>query len=432
MNYQDEAFRMFPRHRVAIVALAAALLLGAPVAAGTVGPDVTVFTLSDIGNYGVSGGIRGYSVGTVSCNIGDTPLNWCDQTGGCGNGTTSADHPVIAQNVYRLKDGRFDQIGMSWLKHGFVSTNSTSSGCGTGCQAPPLGGNQLGVGCTDPYGSSLNGSRPLGRRSEVNATTGVYPFPPGGGGATSAVWNQRAAVAESDLDATTNPGALYYVEGQYIAPDDAAAENGRNNASYRKVTVQAGTFNLVFDGATVREKSAIEVWPIVDTAVELVNVDLPGTPIERFHVARKVTDLGGGSWHYEYAVHNLNSERSADGLAIRFSGATTFSNAGFHDVDSHSNEPYDTTDWPSATLGDEISWSAPAFATPQNRNAIRWATLYNFWFDANRPPEEISTHVLGLFTEGDPAEVEFLTASNVLFIDGFGSGDTAQWSAAFP
>ena len=395
------------------------------------GPDVTVFTLSDTSNYGVSGGIRGYAVGTVSCNIGDKPLNWCDNNGGCGNGTTSKDHPVIAQNMYRLKNGRFDQIGASWLKHGFVSTNSTSSGCGNGtCVDPPLGGNQLGVGCTDPYGSSLNGSRPLGRKSEVNATNGDYPFPFGGGGSTAAVWNQRMAVAEADLAAAQNPGATYYIEGHYIAPDDALANNGLNNASYRKVNVAAGTFNLQMDGSTVREKAAIEVWPLLDPTVELINVDTPTVPAERFHVARKVTNLGGGQWHYEYAIHNMNSDRSADRLAIDFFEPTTITNMGFHDVNAHSNEPYDTTDWEIATTFDGVSWTAPAFVPVENANALRWATMYNFYFDANQPPSMIELHSLRLFKTGSPAALEFWPGTPLetpLFADGFESGDTIAW-----
>src|SRR6185295_15286687 len=128
-------------------------------AGAAVGPDVTVFAFTDIGNFVSANGFAAYSVGTRSCNRGDTPLNWCDQASGCAPGATTKDHPVIAQNLYRLKNGRFDQIGMSWLKHGFTSTNSTTSGCagatGQSCSSPPAGGNQLGVGCTDPYNSGL-------------------------------------------------------------------------------------------------------------------------------------------------------------------------------------------------------------------------------------------------------------------------------------
>ena len=127
-----------------------------PEVIASTGPDVTVFNLQDTSNFGESNGIRGYAVGTTSCNIGDTPLNWCDNAGGCGAGTTPEDHPVIAQNMYRLKDGRFNQLGASWLKHGFLSLNQSAGGCGAGsCQGPPLGGNQLGVGCTDPDRKSV-------------------------------------------------------------------------------------------------------------------------------------------------------------------------------------------------------------------------------------------------------------------------------------
>jgi hypothetical protein len=405
------------------LALASLMMVLAPaLSAAPPGPDVTVFALPDVTNYGSANGIRGYSVGTTSCNIGDAPLSWCNQTGGCGLGTTNVDHPVIAQNLYRLKNGRMDQIGASWLKHGFVSLNQSSAGCGAGtCTSPPLGGRQLGVGCTDPYTSSLNGSRPLGRKSEVNATTGAFPFPIGGGGDQSAVWNQRVAVAESDMAAAGNPGARFFVEGHYIAPDDALAGNGLNNASYREVSVSEPNFNLSLMGSTVRERAAIEAWPVIDASVELVVVDVPGSPAQRFHVARKITEVTPGAlWHYEYAIHNMNSARSADALTISFVGSTVFSGVGFHDVNAHSNEPYDTTDWSNATSANSIQWQAQPFpASPQNANALRWATMYNFWFDADRPPADIEFHTLKLFTAGSPSEISFLSTNPVMFQDGF-------------
>lgn len=386
------------------------------------GPDVTVFELPNTTNYGVANGIRGYAVGTDSCNVGDTPLNWCNAAAGCGLGTTSRDHPVIGQNMYRLKDGRMDQIGASWLKHGFTSLNLSSTGCGSGtCQAPPLGGRQLGVGCTDPYSSGLNGTRPMGRKSEVNASTGAFPFPIGGGGSQALLWNQRLAVAEADMSAALNPGARYFVEGHYVAPDDALAGNGLNNASYREVTINPANFNLIFTGPTVRQASAIQAWATSDPSVQLVNVDLPSVPIQRFQVARKVTVVTPGQlWRYEYAVRNMNSDRSADRLAITFGAATVFTGVGFKDVDSHSNEPYDTANWTSVTTVNGVAWSALAFpSAPQNANALRWSTMYNFWFEANRPPGDIADHSLRMFTPGNPAELHFLQASPAMFRNGF-------------
>jgi hypothetical protein len=220
------------------------------------------------------------------------------------------------------------------------------------------------------------------------------------------------------------------VEGHYIAPDDAAANNGRNNASYRQVTISGANFGLSFSGGTVREKAAIEVWPVVDTSVELIRVETPGTPVERFNVARKVTDLGNGVWHYEYAVHNMNSDRGADRLAIEFFEGTTITNVGFKDINSHSGEPYDTTDWEISTGVDSVTWAAPSFTPSNNANALRWSNLYNFWFDANRPPAEIEIHTLDLFKDGTPANLTFwigVPLETPLFADGFESGDTTNW-----
>jgi hypothetical protein len=433
------------RGLVAVCVVVAAVLAVAAVrvhtanAARAVGPDVVVFSFTDLGNHGASGDFVGYSLGTRSCNRGDAPLNWCNDNGdaGCGAGTTDEDHPVIAQNLYRLKDGRFEQIGMSWLKHGFLSTNSSTGGCtgaqGQGCTGPPLGSNQLGIGCTDPYGSSLNSSRPLGRRSQVNATTGDFPYPYSSPGGPYASYDQRIKVAAVDVDPTLNAAALYWVEGQYVAPDDATADNGFNNASHRRVTVGgAPGFNLSMTGNFFEQEPAILAWPANDPAAVVVPVDVPGSsPAERFHVGRAVTDLGGGLWHYEYAVHNLNSDRSARGLTVTFPAATAISNVGFHDIEHHSGEPYSTADWDVAVGSASVAWSTDDFATDPNANALRWATAFSFWFDADRGPTGIS-HSLELFKPGSPSSVAFGLDGPPVFEDGFESGDTSAWSDTVP
>jgi len=386
------------------------LAAGVPAQTPTSGPDVTILDLTDTSNYGAASGYRGYSIGSNACNVGDQPVNWCNNGGGCGP-LTDDQHPVIAQGIYRLKSGRFEQIGMSWLMHGFLSTNSPNSACQTGhpsCTTPPLGGDQLGVGCTNTYGSGLNGSTPLGQRSEVDATTGVFPYPYSQVFPSNVV-EQRVKVLESDLAAASNPGALYWVEAQYVADNDAVAGNGFNNASYRAVNVQATSpFNLSFPGSTIREKSALRVWKVQDPLVELVNVDIPGSiPAERFEVARRVTNPSPGLWHFEYAIRNMNSDRSAQAFEIDFPDGTLFSGIGFKDIDHHSGEPYSTADWTNNV--DEpnsvISWATDPFSTDPNANALRFATMFNFWFDADSPADEI--HRLTFFKPGSPEYVDF-------------------------
>src|SRR5204863_2573276 len=141
-----------------------------------------------------------YAVGTNACNPGCIPVSWISSTN---------QHPVVAQNMYRLMNGRFEQIGMSWLKHTFLSTNSP--GCGN-CQQPPNGGAQLGVGCTDAYYSGLNGQQDrLGPRSQVNATTGSYPYPFSAPPYSTAI-DRRLQVNTTDVTPVQNPGARYFVE----------------------------------------------------------------------------------------------------------------------------------------------------------------------------------------------------------------------------
>ena len=133
-------------------------------------PDVTVIYLGSTSNWGAAGGVRAYSVGTTSCNIGNAPVAWCDSSG-CAGGLQNNDHPVIAQNIYRLKDGRFSQIGMSWLKHGWLSTNSPDGACGS-CVSPPGGGDQLGHSPPGgpPTGGTLRSNKrlPDGEKTSMN------------------------------------------------------------------------------------------------------------------------------------------------------------------------------------------------------------------------------------------------------------------------
>lgn len=384
------------RRRRSNTAIQACLLLACALPVRAAGPDVIVHSLHELRRWDRIGTITAYSIGTTSCNIGDATLSW--------DGASAA-HPVISQNLFRLKGGRFEQIGLSWLKHSFSA--GTGGQCGT-CQ-DPMNGTLLGIGCSDAYSAPLNGLQTgLGPRFEVNASTGVFPFPftnP----AIATTLDRRIQVQDADIDPAVNGGALYFGEGQYIAADDAAAGNGFNNASYRRITVSeqppgSKLFQIALADTTQVGQPAIRAWQDTDAAVSLVPVDVPGDG--RFLIAGRATNLGDGFWGYEYAVQNLNSDRAAAGFRVPLHFATALRAIGFHDIACHSGEPFDSTDWPGAYSppNSAIEWRVTqSFGQNSAANALRWGTLYNFRFECNSPPVANSAITLVLFKPGAPA-----------------------------
>ncbi len=365
------------------------------------GPDVIVGAIPDVSKYGsnVVGGktIMAYAFGSTSCNIGTQQLEWYANTNR---------HPVIPQNAYRIKGGRIEQIGMSWMKYGFCALQQTLCGActpaGSGC--PSL----LGIGCSDPYSASLNGGQSgLGPRSRVNPTTGAYPAD---NSAEVASWpaiptgqntiGRRVQIESTSLDPAQNAGAVYVAECQYIHPQDATNNNDNNNASYRTFTVGAltsGAYTLALTGSTVQMKPAIYAWQAVTPSVLITSVDAADG---RYFVAYNVTANTDGTWHYEYAIQNLNSDSAGASLSFPMPAGVTVTNMSFKDISYHSGEAFDGTDWAMTATGGEIRFQCTqTFAQNPNANALRWATLYNFSFDASTAPAPGNV-ALGLFKTG--------------------------------
>ena len=389
---------MFRRIHESILA-AAALTLAGTLASAQV-PDVIVWDIgvdgpdaNDIHYWGQANGIAAYSIATQSCNEGNAQLDWFDAGG-------DTRHPVISQNLFRLKDGRFEHVGQSWLKHGFCAVNEFETGCGP-CQSTSC--DTLGIGCADTYWATLNDG--AGGRSKrfVNATTGQHTDgTPGPVGLTTI--RGRLQVAVSDIDPAQNPGAEYFIEGHYITADDAAANRGRNNATWRRVNV-VGVGNINGGGPSQRRDPAIFAWKDQDPSVEIHEVTNDEGGITTYYfVASKVTSVGPNMWSYEYAVQNLNSDQSAGSFRVPYGAGTTVSSLGFHDVDYHSGDPYSGTDWSSLDTGGTILWETQSFGANANANAIRWATLYNFRFLADAPPTT-GVATLGLFKPGANASL---------------------------
>jgi len=377
------------RHQY-IAAAVCAVVTSACIAAG---PDVIYsgLSFSPVQNGGTLGGIRGYALGSDTCNIGNQNLLW-----------TSDGTPGLAMNAYRLYDGRLEQLGQGWAKTACCAF--AGGGCGT-CNGQ--GGSVLGAGCLDTYDSGWNGIQGnLAPRHKINPFTGVFTGPIGASGSVIA---GRLQIAESDMTAANFPNALYFVEGQYISTDDAAAGNHFNNASYSRVTVGA-SFNLTPQGEFMDQVPAIYAWQqhglglnTPDPAVTINNADVPSEG--RFIVASKAKDNGNGTWRYEYAIYNYNSDRSGGSFSIPVPASAIITNVGFKDVNYHSGEPYANTDWTSSVTGGSVTWNSPqTFAQNANTNALRWGTMYNFWFDANLPPTS-GQATIGLFKPHTPGSI---------------------------
>ncbi len=358
-----------------------------------IGADVIVGDLYELSSFGSSGSISAFAVGTRACNIGDQPVSWEANTN---------QHPVIAQNMYRLRNGTFEQIGMSWLKHGFFAQSNEYCSSPGSCVGDPSG-SSLGVGCSDPYSADLNGNTAnLGPRGDVNGFTALFPFPFQAPPAAPVI-GRRLQVQNDDLDLGLNAGAKYFVEAYYVAPDDTAAGNQLNNASHRQIIVDFVDGMYVIstspDFTTFVTEPAILSWQKEDPSVGLVEAQLPNG--ERFIVAVNVTALGGSVWRYDYAVYNLNSDRSVGSFSVPIFLNANITNTVFHDVDYHSGEIFDGTDWPVTITNNQITWSTETFNVNENANALRWGTMYNFSFEINAAPVTTSL-TLGMFKPGVP------------------------------
>jgi len=401
----------------------------APTAGGPVGPDVTFCQLFSLQQFGREGDVVGLSVSTTSWNVGNADLPWFE--------SPDSRHPFIAQNLYRIKNDRFEQIGQSWLKHGYFALAHVQ--CGGSCTFEPGHGSPqwLGMNCTDTYSSFLNSIQgDLGPREEVNPWSGAWTF---AGSHNSAMHSHddvehRLQVHDADLDPAQNAGATYYVEGYYVHYQDV---NVMNSAAWKPVSV-SGTPGTTWSFSTsamgVPPDSGFAVGAWVGAAQTLIAEELPVvegvSPDGRSILAAKATELGGGMWHYDYALLNIDMDRKISSFTVPIDPMKTPQNIGFHAVESHgesySNDPWTPAVTDDCAIGDRcVAWSTVD-------NPLRWGTVYNFRFDIASPPEGGATAsaasgvtaaggqtlgsavAIGLFEAGGPATLVAVTVGPAL------------------
>jgi hypothetical protein len=373
------------------------------------GPDLITGDITHLHEYGRDGDQISVAAGTIACNKGDTRVRW--------NAFPSVDHPVMTLNFYRLKDDRFEQLGYSWVKHGFGA--SQQNGCLLGCTAGcPF--QALCTGCSDPYTSNqIADQSSVTGRNWINPFTGAFTANINNhAGHTHSALSHRVTLDEADIaqDQGNNSTARYFSEGLYIAPHEFLPNNGlannqNNNYSHRELTVVGDTGDWFgFYPQTelaVRESPALDEWP---GATRVIVEPDPGQD-GRAILAYKVTALPGGGWHYEYALFNQNLDRAIGLFRMPFGDGAQVTNISFHAPRHEPGSPNDGTTggsglsngaWTVSAGSGAVEWSTESLAGNPNANAIRWGTLYNFSFDSDQAPTAVSA-TLGFFKTGTSA-----------------------------
>lgn len=350
--------------------------------------DVQLFALSSLTQSGREGGVfpngtLGFGVSTTSCNTGTNNIDWF--------AAMDVRHPVIAFNVYRVTNDRFEQIGTSWLKHGWLATNSTSTGCAP-CTSPGTG-TKLGPGCSDTYGVFNNTDLDdLGPRNEMNPFTGIWTCVGSYFSGyqndcvkrnTSSGWNtidHKLQVREADLLDTT---ATYYYEAYYMTREDSNVYNNIGSRRFTPTYTTSWSFGSQTDfvrGPTIQQRYG-DMNAVAQPQDE-------GDVI----VAVKVTTLGGGNYRYNYAVYNHTSDRQVREFTVPVPDGLTVSNIYFRDPDTDANN-----DWTAVRSGGRIQWSTATYGN--GGNPLAWNTTFNFGFTCNTPPRD-SSAAIGLYKPG--------------------------------
>ena len=328
-------------------------------------------------------------------------------------------HPFLVWNLYRVSEGRLEQVGVSGAKYAFFTINvSCTINCGDG-GIPGASGHILWPGCEDVYGVGNNDSPgDIGPRGEINPRTGIFEsfgsffdqVPAGGDGSqdnsSSAPGENRMKVWVEDLQ---TPGAEYLFESWYVIRDDINIFNGMG---YHPLTpnFQGGSSWQYSLGAFAQGR-ALDAWIAPGGTPESgeMNVVFQDDAIGHLQVLAKVEEIAPERWRYTYVVKNYDVDHGIEQFSILTSAEVD--SWYFHDPDQD-----ETNEWGSATTG-----SAQVFSSPAS-NPLLWGQAYTFGFESDRPPVATQVEIeLGPTGGSEPVVLDLLGPERLedIFADGF-------------
>lgn len=396
---------------------------------------------NNVNNGSAAATIPGDPMGT-STSLWTADIPWYQKFSGVFAPYGNDQHPYLIWNMYRMNpDGSIDQIGRSGVKHAFLTTNvGCASGHGTNSHV-------LGRQCSDTYGTGNNDSNnDLGPRSEIVPATNkwgrcgsIYDTNCDGSSNSSGNTNysHRLIVSESQIAPDINPGASYLFESWYLAREDV---NIYNSMGTKTVTPSwSGSIWNIGTGTNYRLGSAFDRWlDVVNPTATVASQELVSGE-GHVKVAGTASDLGGGSWQYNYVVMNYDFARAFtegsepnlrvvhnfgfDSFSIPVMPGVSISNLVFSDGDMNSGN-----DWTITSTGGLVKWTAPTNPSPPPNvpavlNPLNWGTMFRFSFVSNGVPIAVpgSLHVAQAGLPQNLSANLLGPASDVIFVDGFES-----------
>jgi len=302
-------------------------------------------------------------------------------------------HPFLVWNMYRISDGRIEQLAASGVKHAWLTINiNCSINCGNN--------NTLWPGCEDVYGSSTNDNNAdQGPRDEIVASEGLFIsspsfFDPGNTGSQTNFagdYENRLMVKESELE---TPGAAYFLDSWYVVMDDVDIWNSMGYRSINPSTAGSGwTFGPLGQFTSSTPLTEWIPFPATDPNESHVSVVIDGPtpdavypdnqPDGHFRVLARAEDQGDGTWLYRYAVMNFDFDQGFSQFEVPLPEGAVVSEPFMGGPDDVLTAPWNVT----------IDDASVRFTAPTGEK-LPWFTLYNFEITVDQPPLAASSIAL--------------------------------------
>lgn len=364
-------------------------------------------------------------------NVGTADVPWHTQFGGNFPPYDNDQHPLLTWSMFKVEGGAMRQLGVSDVKHAFLTVNTGCTGCGAD-------NNILGLGCEDVYSQATNTSNVyLGPREEINPWTGVWshcdiPSP----GTVSHFDTDGDCVQDhfgGDEDRTVHglvieevdvmdPEAQYYFQVWYLVRDDV---NIFNTMGWRQVTpITNGSWAFPFATEFV-QGSPLDAW---------VDPTNPGPNAMNATLAH--TAGGAVEGHVQLAVR-ASTDDSTDPPITTLD--YTLMNHDNPEGITRLEIPIPDTPLLGSTFTDLPSgWSTfqtsteMVVAAQSHANALAWGRSLGFRLTFEGRVTAVDARVSDTSVGSEGIPTLSVTLDSVFFSDSFESGDTAAWSFTDP